>query len=103
MRYVEPDIVCIAKGIASVVPLGAVVVRISVMTWPRGTHTNTYGGNPLACAAALASIRLIRHGLMQNTARHGAFLRGSLATMQPRHPIIDQPDVKVGIRCCGRL
>lgn len=87
---VEPDIVCIAKGIASGVPLGAMVARQSVMTWPRGAHGNTYGGNPLACAAALATIRLIRHGLMLNAARQGAFLMESLAAMQHRHPSIGQ-------------
>ncbi|HXH11816.1 MAG TPA: acetyl ornithine aminotransferase family protein [Alphaproteobacteria bacterium] len=82
---VEPDIVCIAKGIASGMPLGAMVARQSVMTWPRGAHGNTYGGNPLSCAAALTTIRLIENGYMQNAARQGAFLMEALAAMRPRH------------------
>jgi 4-aminobutyrate aminotransferase len=85
---VEPDIVCTAKGIASGMPLGAMVARQSVMTWPRGAHGNTYGGNPLSCAAALTTIRLIEEGYMQNAARQGAFLMEALAAMQSRHPSI---------------
>jgi 4-aminobutyrate aminotransferase len=85
---VEPDIVCSAKGIASGLPLGAMVARQSIMTWPRGAHGSTYAGNPLACAAALATIRLIEDGLMENAAQQGAFLLGALAAMQARHPSI---------------
>ncbi len=85
---VEPDIVCIAKGIASGMPLGAMVARKSVMTWPPGTHGNTYGGNPLACAAALATIRLVENGLMHNAARQGEVILQALQEMLPRHPSI---------------
>jgi 4-aminobutyrate aminotransferase len=68
---VEPDIVCAAKGIASGVPLGAMIARKRLMTWPKGAHGNTYGGNPLACAAALATIDLIQTEYLENAARMG--------------------------------
>jgi 4-aminobutyrate aminotransferase len=85
---VEPDIVCSAKGIASGMPLGAMIARQSIMTWPRGAHGSTYAGNPLACAAALATIRLLENGLMENAAQQGAFLLEALAAMRSRHPSI---------------
>ena len=53
---VQPDIVAIAKGIASGLPLGVAVARADLMTWPPGAHASTFGGNPVACAAALATI-----------------------------------------------
>jgi 4-aminobutyrate aminotransferase len=85
---VEPDIICTAKGIASGMPLGAMIARQSIMTWPRGAHGSTYAGNPLACAAALATIRLIENGMMDNAAQQGAFILEALAAMRPRHPSI---------------
>ncbi|MBC7261670.1 MAG: acetyl ornithine aminotransferase family protein [Chloroflexi bacterium] len=83
---VEPDIVCIAKGIASGMPLGAMVASKRQMTWPSGAHGNTFGGNPLSCAAALATIRLIEGGYMQNAARMGERFLERLKSMQDRHP-----------------
>jgi 4-aminobutyrate aminotransferase len=85
---VEPDIVCIAKGIASGMPLGAMVARKSVMDWPAGAHGNTYGGNPISCAAALATISLIERGLMQNAAAMGEHIMDALTEIMPRHPSI---------------
>lgn len=85
---IEPDIVCAAKAIASGMPLGALIARKSVVTWPLGSHGNTYGGNPLACAAALVSIELIREEYMQNAALVGAFTLEALAEIQARHPSI---------------
>ncbi len=85
---VEPDIVCIAKGIASGLPLGAMVARKSLMTWPSGAHGNTFGGNPLACAAALVTINLIENGLMENAARLGDYALERIRHMAERHPII---------------
>jgi 4-aminobutyrate aminotransferase len=85
---VEPDIVCSAKGIASGMPLGAMIARQSIMTWPRGAHGSTYAGNPLACAAALATIALLENGLMDNAAQQGAFLLEALGAMRSRHPSI---------------
>ncbi len=85
---VEPDIVCAAKGIASGFPLGATFAREHIMNWPKGAHGNTYGGNPLACAAALATIDLIENGYMQNAANMGAYLLSALKDIQSRHPSI---------------
>ncbi|MBI3327050.1 MAG: acetyl ornithine aminotransferase family protein [Nitrospinae bacterium] len=85
---VEPDILCIAKGIASGIPLGAMLARKSVMSWPPGAHGNTFGGNPIACAAALSTIRLIENGLMQNAAQQGRVILDALEAMMPRHSSI---------------
>jgi len=85
---VEPDIVCLAKGIASGLPLGAIVARADVMNWPPGSHASTFGGNPVACVAALETIALLQEGLMQNARELGDFLIGKLKGMQSRHPLI---------------
>lgn len=85
---VEPDVVCIAKGIASGMPIGAMVARRSLMTWPPGAHSNTFGGNPIACAAALATIRLIEEGYMENAAVMGDYIMDALAEVQARHPVV---------------
>ena len=83
---VEPDIVCLAKGIASGLPLGAIVARADVMDWPPGSHASTFGGNPVACAAALETIALLEEGLMENAARGGEFLLGELKMLKSRRP-----------------
>ena len=70
---IEPDVVTAAKGIASGMPLGACIARQSVMDWERGSHGNTYGGNPLSCAAALATIELIHDGYLANAAEVGQY------------------------------
>jgi 4-aminobutyrate aminotransferase len=85
---VEPDIVCAAKGIASGVPLGVMFARESIMTWPQGSHGNTFGGNPLACAAALATIDLLENVYIQNAAEIGAYTLARLREMAARHPSI---------------
>jgi 4-aminobutyrate aminotransferase len=85
---VEPDIVCSAKGIASGVPFGAMIARQSVVTWPRGSHGNTYGGNPLACAAGLETLRLVESGYMQNASEVGEHVLQALQAMAGRHPSI---------------
>ncbi len=87
---VEPDIVCSAKGIASGMPLGAMIARKSIMTWPEGAHGNTYGGNPIACAAAVATLDLIEREYLQNTVEMGAYLKDALEEIQVRHPTIGQ-------------
>lgn len=84
---VEPDIVCIAKGIASGVPLGLMAARQSLMKkWVAGAHGNTYGGNPIACQAALTTLDLVENGMMENAAAMGEFILDALAEMQVRHP-----------------
>jgi 4-aminobutyrate aminotransferase len=85
---VEPDIVTSAKGIASGVPLGAMIARKSVMTWTVGTHGNTYGGNPLACAAACETIDLIGESFMQNAAKVGEYALDALEEIAAHHPSI---------------
>jgi 4-aminobutyrate aminotransferase len=83
---VEPDIVCCAKGIASGLPLGVTIARASIMDWPSGAHGNTYGGNPVACSAALATLNLIENGMMQNAAEVGQYTQDALAEIAVRHP-----------------
>jgi len=85
---VEPDIVACAKGIASGLPLGAMIARKSLMTWPAGAHASTFGGNPLSCAAALVTLRLLENGLMDNATRMGAYLLEHLRRLMERHPHI---------------
>ena len=87
---VEPDIVCSAKGIASGMPLGAMIARKSVMTWPKGAHGNTYGGNPISCAASMATIDLIENGYLQNAVEAGQYAMDALEEIQMRHPSIGQ-------------
>lgn len=81
---VEPDILLSGKGIASGMPLGAIVAREDLMGWELGAHGSTYGGNPLSCAAALATIDLVEHGLMDNATEVGAVLLEGLRGMQER-------------------
>ena len=85
---VEPDIVVSAKGIASGLPLGACIARESVMTWPKGTHGNTYGGNPIACAASLATIDLLEEKYLANAAEVGDYMKDALEEIQARHTSI---------------
>jgi len=85
---VEPDIVTTAKGIASGVPFGAMIARKSITTWKKGSHGNTYGGNPLACAASIETLKLIESGFMQNAAEVGSYTLEKLSEMQTRHPSI---------------
>jgi 4-aminobutyrate aminotransferase len=81
---VEPDILCLAKGIASGMPLGAMVARDEVMDWPSGSHASTFGGNPVSCRAALATLDLLRDGYMANAAARGQQLKEGLRRLQPR-------------------
>jgi 4-aminobutyrate aminotransferase len=85
---VEPDIVCTAKGLASGMPIGAIISRQHIMTWPPGAHGNTFGGNPIACAAALATIDLIEEAYMDNAAEQGTFIMDALHEIAPRHPVL---------------
>ena len=82
---VEPDIVCLAKGVASGLPLGAFIARAEQMSWPPGSHGSTFGGNPLACAAGLVTLDLLEEGLMENAARVGAQLQDGLREIAASH------------------
>ena len=85
---VQPDMVTIAKGVASGLPLGVTVARAEVMSWPPGAHASTFGGNPVSCAASLATIDLLRTSLMQNSAEVGAYMMDLLKGLQEKHAII---------------
>jgi 4-aminobutyrate aminotransferase len=81
-----PDILAVAKGIASGMPLGATVARADLMTWPPGAHASTFGGNPVCCAAALATIALLEEGLVENAARMGSHLMDRMREWPARFP-----------------
>ncbi len=86
---VEPDILLSGKGIASGMPLGAMIANDSVMTWTKGTHGSTYGGNPLSCAAAIATLDVIeQEGLLENAAKVGDLVMNGLRDVQSRHNAI---------------
>jgi 4-aminobutyrate aminotransferase len=84
----KADIVTIAKGIASGLPLGVACARAEVMSWPPGAHASTFGGNPVACAAATATIRLLKEQLIANAAEIGAHLMEGIRGLQRKHAII---------------
>jgi 4-aminobutyrate aminotransferase len=71
---IEPDIICSAKGIASGMPLSAVIARESVMNWKAGAHASTFGGNPVCIAAALATMELLESKYIANAARVGEYI-----------------------------
>ena len=83
-----PDIIALAKGIASGMPLGAMVSQSEVMTWIPGSHASTFGGNPVSCQAALATIELLQGGLIRNAASMGEYIFGQLRELQKRFPLI---------------
>jgi 4-aminobutyrate aminotransferase len=86
---VEPDILLTGKGIASGMPLGGMVAREDLMTWDSGAHGSTYGGNPVACAAALATIAVIEdESLMANAVEAGGVLMEGLRAFQNEYPMI---------------
>jgi 4-aminobutyrate aminotransferase len=84
---VAGDIVCLAKGIANGLPLGAIVARASVMDWPSGSHASTFGGNPVACAASIATLKLLEGRYMANARRRGRQLVRGLEDLVRRFPI----------------
>jgi 4-aminobutyrate aminotransferase len=83
-----PDVMAVAKGIASGMPLGATVARADLMTWPPGAHASTFGGNPVSCAAALATIALLEEELVNHAAQMGAYLMDRLREWPRRFPVI---------------
>ena len=84
----KADVVNIAKGIASGLPLGVTCARADVMSWPPGAHASTFGGNPVSCAAANATIGLLKKGLVQNAAEVGEHLLSGLRALQQKYPLI---------------
>ncbi len=85
---VEPDIICVAKGIASGMPIGAMIAGAEISTWRPGNHGSTFGGNPVACAAALATIELLEDGLIENAAQVGGHLIERLNQLKATYPAI---------------
>lgn len=85
---VQADIVCIAKGIASGLPLGACVARADLMDWKPGAHASTFGGNPVAIAAALKTIEILERELVANSAEVGAYLKQGLERLMAKHDCI---------------
>jgi 4-aminobutyrate aminotransferase len=88
---VEPDIVCFAKGIGSGMPIGGIIARRNLMTWGPGSHGSTFGGNPVAAVAALATLQVIEEeGLMAQATATGEFIMDALTEMEGRHPSIGE-------------
>ncbi|HYX42334.1 MAG TPA: aminotransferase class III-fold pyridoxal phosphate-dependent enzyme, partial [Pyrinomonadaceae bacterium] len=84
----KPDIVTVAKGIGSGLPIGACVARADVMNWKSGAHASTFGGNPVCIAAALKTIELLEGGLINNAAEVGAYLKAGLEKLKAKHECI---------------
>ncbi|BAY79486.1 aminotransferase class-III (plasmid) [Nostoc linckia NIES-25] len=88
---VMPDIITTAKGIASGLPLGAILARPELMTWPPGSHATTFGGNPVACAAGIATLELLENGLMTNATHMGELLQTGLTELHHKFPRVSPP------------
>jgi 4-aminobutyrate aminotransferase len=85
---VEPDILLTAKGLGSGMPIGAMIAKDSITTWESGSHGSTFGGNPVCCAAALATLDLVENGLMANAARLGERLLAGACKLMTKHPCV---------------
>jgi 4-aminobutyrate aminotransferase len=84
----DADIVTVAKGIASGLPLSVTSARAETMTWPPGAHASTFGGNPVSCAAALATIKILKDGLIANAEVVGAHVKERLQALMAKYPLI---------------
>jgi 4-aminobutyrate aminotransferase len=87
---VVPDIIALAKGIASGMPLGATVSQTEVMDWVPGSHASTFGGNPISCQAALTTIELLEKGLIKNAAKIGNYILEKLMDLQKQFSLIGE-------------
>lgn len=85
---VEPDIMCLAKGIGSGLPIGVCVARASIMDWHKGAHASTFGGNPVCIASALKTIELLENGLTENARVVGDYLQNGLRDLMKKHDCI---------------
>jgi 4-aminobutyrate aminotransferase len=85
---VEPDIICMAKGIGSGLPIGATVARADIMDWGKGAHASTFGGNPVCIASALKTIELLQNGLVENSAAMGEYLKAGLNKLMEKYECI---------------
>jgi 4-aminobutyrate aminotransferase len=84
----KPDIITLAKGLASGIPVGACVARADLMDWKPGAHASTFGGNPVALASALKTIELLEGGLVRNSAEVGAYIQEGLRRLARKHDCI---------------
>jgi len=88
---VEPDIVCFAKAVGGGLPIGGIIARNELMSWGPGSHGSTFGGNPVAAAASLATLRVIKEeNLLARATEVGQYFMDALEEMQGRHPSIGQ-------------
>ncbi|HMS09097.1 MAG TPA: aminotransferase class III-fold pyridoxal phosphate-dependent enzyme, partial [Pyrinomonadaceae bacterium] len=85
---VKADIVCMAKGIGSGMPIGACTARADIMDWHKGAHASTFGGNPVAIASALKTIELLEGGLVANSAEVGGYLKAGLEKLKEKYECI---------------
>src|SRR3954454_21400885 len=85
---VRPDILCTAKGLGSGMPIGVCVARDDVMDWHKGAHASTFGGNPVAIAAALKTIELLQNGLIDNSREVGGYLEAGLSKLKDKYDCI---------------
>ncbi|HEX7450509.1 MAG TPA: aminotransferase class III-fold pyridoxal phosphate-dependent enzyme [Pirellulales bacterium] len=92
---VVPDMVCLAKGIASGLPLGALITRASIMDWPPGSHASTFGGNPVSCRAALATFELIEREYLANAVARGAELSAGLRRLAEEDAADDRGAIRL--------
>lgn len=88
---VMPDIITLAKGIASGLPLGAILSRPELMIWPPGSHATTFGGNPVACAAANVTLRLLENGMIENAREMGELLQAGLTELSQKFKSVSPP------------
>jgi len=86
----EPDVICVAKGIASGMPLCATIARDDVMNWKPGAHASTFGGNPVCIAASLATIKLIENGYMENARKMGDYILKHIVDWPKRHKSVGE-------------
>ena len=88
---VEPDIMTLAKGLGSGMPIGMMVAKRSIMQkWTRGAHGNTFGGNPVCCAAALATLDLVESKYCANAAKIGEYFLNRLRTFAAKYPVVGE-------------
>src|SRR5215218_549041 len=85
---VRADIICMAKGLGSGMPIGACTARADIMDWHKGAHASTFGGNPVALTAALKTIELLQNGLVDNSREVGAYLEGGLNKLKEKYDCI---------------
>jgi 4-aminobutyrate aminotransferase len=85
---IEPDVLLAAKGLGSGMPIGAIIAKASIMKWPPGAHGTTFGGNPVCCAAALATLDVVEHELLPNVSKMGDRLLAGARRLQEKSAVI---------------